>query len=113
MNLVRGRAEGDRIELASGASLVVPDAGTGDALAVVHPRSVSVHREVPEGSPRNVTRGLVDSIERFGDRVRVRVNGPIPLIAEITPAAVTDLGLVAGTEVWMAVKATDITVFPA
>jgi molybdate transport system ATP-binding protein len=113
VNLVRGRAAGDRIELPSGASLIVPDAGTGDALAVVHPRSVSVHREAPEGSPRNVTQGHVDSIERFGDRVRVRVNGPLPLIAEITPAAVADLGLAEGTEVWMAVKATDITVFPA
>jgi molybdopterin-binding protein len=37
----------------------------------------------------------------------------VPLIAEITPAAVRDLGLVEGTEVWMAIKATDITVFPA
>ena len=60
-----------------------------------------------------MTRGRVESIELLGDRVRVRVAGPVPLIAEITPAAVRDLGLDEGTEVWMAVKATDITVFPA
>jgi molybdate transport system ATP-binding protein len=113
VNLLRGRAAGDHIELPSGASLVVPGVGTGEALAVVHPRSVSVHRQEPEGSPRNVTRGRVESIELLGERVRVRIAGPVPLIAEITPAAVRDLGLVEGTEAWMAIKATDITVFPA
>jgi molybdate transport system ATP-binding protein len=113
VNLLRGLGAGDHIELPSGAALVVPGAGSGDALAVVHPRSVSVHRHEPEGSPRNVTRGRVDSIELLGERVRVRVEGPVPLIAEITPAAVRELGLAEGTEVWMSVKATDITVFPA
>lgn len=112
VNLLRGRGAGDHIELPSGASLVVPGAGTGDALAVVHPRSVSLHRQEPEGSPRNVSRGRVDSIELLGERVRVRVAGPVPVIAEITPAAVRELGLDEGAEVWTAIKATDITVFP-
>ncbi len=91
----------------------MPGAGSGDALAVIHPRSVSLHRTEPSGSPRNVTAGHVQSIELLGDRVRVRVGGPVPLIAEITPAAVDELGLVEGTQVWTAVKATDITVYPA
>ncbi len=112
VNLLRGRGAGDRIELPSGATLVVPGAGIVNALAVVHPRSVSVHRNEPEGSPRNVTRGPVESIELLGERVRIRVGGPVPLIAEITPAAVRELGLIAGAEVWLAIKATDITVFP-
>ncbi|MGZ4688174.1 MAG: ABC transporter ATP-binding protein [Acidimicrobiia bacterium] len=113
VNLLHGRAHGDHVELPSGASLVVPGAGTGEALAVIHPRSVSVHREEPGGSPRNVAAGHVDSIELLGDRVRVRIDGPVPLIAEITPSALHDLGIAAGTQVWMAVKATDIVVYPA
>jgi len=113
VNLLRGQAADGRIQLPSGGSLVVPDAGRGDALAVVHPRSVSVHRQEPEGSPRNVIRGRVDSIELLGERVRVRVDGAVPLVAEITPDAVRELGLDDGVEVWLAVKATDVTVFPA
>jgi molybdopterin-binding protein len=35
------------------------------------------------------------------------------LIAEITPDALRDLELVEGMPVWTAVKATDVTVFPA
>jgi molybdate transport system ATP-binding protein len=113
MNLLRGIACGDHIDLPSGGAIVVPGAGIGDALAVIHPRSVSLHRTEPGGSPRNVTAGHVDNIELLGDRVRVRVGGPVPLIAEITPAAVHELGLVEGTAVWTAVKATDVTVYPA
>jgi molybdate transport system ATP-binding protein len=43
----------------------------------------------------------------------VRVKGPVPLVAEVTRASVQELGLAAGTEVWMAVKATEVSVYPA
>ena len=112
VNLLRGRAAGDRIELAAGGTLVVSGAGTGDVLAVVHPHSVSLHTEPPSGSPRNVAAGRVTGIELLGDRVRVRVDGPVPLVAEITPGALAELGLVDGSPVHTAIKATDITVFP-
>ena len=56
-------------------------------LAVIHPRAVALHRDQPEGSPRNVARGTVESIELLGERTRVRVDGAVPLIAEITPDA--------------------------
>lgn len=113
VNLLRGVARGDHIELPGGATMVVPGAGTGAALAVIHPRSVALHREVPTGSPRNVAPGTVASVELLGDRVRIRVEGSVPLVAEVTPAAVSELGLVEGTRVWTAVKATEVTVFPA
>jgi molybdate transport system ATP-binding protein len=112
VNLLAGTARGERVELPSGATIVVPDAGTGDVLAVIHPRAVAVHRHPPEGSPRNVSAGKVESVERLGDRIRIRVAGAVPLIAEITPAALHELGIAEGTEVWTAVKATEITVFP-
>jgi molybdate transport system ATP-binding protein len=113
VNLLAGTAHGDHVVLASGARLVVPDAGTGAALAVVHPRAVSLHREPPSGSPRNVSRGIVGHVELLGDRARVRVDGDIPFVAEVTASSLHELGLAEGTPVWTAVKATEITVFPA
>jgi molybdate transport system ATP-binding protein len=113
VNLLRGTGRGDHIELPNGATVVVPGAGTGEALAVIHPRSVALHRQLPSGSPRNVAAGHVESIELLGDRVRVRVDGAVPLIAEVTPAALHDLDLREGTPVWTAFKATDVAVFPA
>lgn len=111
VNLFRGRAGGSRIDLPDGA-LVVAGAPDGDVFAVIHPRAVSLHRDRPGGSPRNVVAGRVRAVDRVGDRVRVEVDGSPRLVAEITPAALSELGLGEGAPVWASVKATEITVFP-
>jgi len=113
VNLLRGRAYGDHVALPAEASLAAVDAGSGDVFAVVHPRAVALYRSRPDGTPRNVWRGQVDSVDLEGERVRVRVVGPVPLVAEVTRAAVLELGLIAGASVWMAVKATEVSVYPA
>ncbi|MGV9883233.1 ABC transporter permease [Streptomyces sp. NPDC003006] len=100
--------------LAGQGRLVVADppaAGTR-ALAVIAPEAVSVHRERPEGSPRNVWRGTVREITTAGSRLRVLIAfGEAPdLVAEITPQAAVELGLVDGAEVWTSVKATEVSV---
>ena len=113
VNLLRGRALNGHIELSGGASVSASDAGEGEVFAVIHPRAVALYLTRPAGTPRNVWRGEVESIDRHGDRVRVRVRGPVTLVAEVTPAAVRDLSLVAGAVVWVAVKATEVVVYPA
>jgi molybdate transport system ATP-binding protein len=81
--------------------------------AAVHPHAVALHRRVPEGTPRNVLAGTADTIDVAGDRVRVRVAGPVPIVAEVTPAAASELRLADGGPVWASVKATEVTVYPA
>jgi molybdate transport system ATP-binding protein len=113
VNLLRGHAHRDHIELLGGAQLAAPDAGEGDVFAVIHPRSISLHLSRPEGTPRNVWQGRAEDIDLQGERARVRVKGRVSLVAEVTRAAVRELNLAPGTEVWMAVKATEVSVFPA
>ncbi len=113
VNLLRGTGRAGHLVLDGGATLVVPDATTGDVLAVVHPRSVSLFRDRPAGTPRNVWPGTITSVDDEGDRVRVDVAGSIPIVAEVTPAAVDDLALAPGAEVWVSVKATEIAAYPA
>jgi molybdate transport system ATP-binding protein len=113
VNLYRGRAEGNRIRIAGDRELVTAGDAHGDVFAVVPPRAVALHRREPEGTPRNVWPGTVDHLDVEGERVRVIVAGPVPVTAEVTPAAVTELGLTAGAPVWASVKATEITVYPA
>jgi len=115
LNLFRGRAADGVIALSSGHELVAVDDDhcSGEVFAVVHPRSVALYRERPVGSPRNVWPGRADSIEVAGDRVRVEIAGPVPLVAEVTPAAVTALRLDDGGPVWASVKATEVVVYPA
>jgi molybdate transport system ATP-binding protein len=115
VNLLRGRA-GDgtaSVTVEGGSSLVVADPPEGDVLLVVHPRAIVLHARRPEGTARNVWPTVVEGLDRAGDRVRVTVGAPLPMVAEVTQAAVHELGLGAGVPVWMAVKATEITVFPA
>jgi molybdate transport system ATP-binding protein len=113
VNLFHGEAAGTAVRLDSGEVLTVADDHHGAVLAVVAPRAVVLHRTEPAGTARNVWSGTVSGMERFGDRVRVRVVGPVPIVAEITPAAVTALELRDGDAVWAAVKATEIDVSPA
>ena len=44
----------------------------------------------------------------LGEHVRVRLSGELDLVAEVTPAAVAELGLIEGAAVWASVKATDV-----
>jgi molybdate transport system ATP-binding protein len=113
VNLFRGIAAGTRVDVADGQSLVVADPEQGDVFAMVRPTAVALYRTIPDGSPRNVWHGAVQSIDLLGDRVRVRVGGALPLVAEVTPAAVRDLELDEGVEVWASVKATEVIVYAA
>ncbi|MGH3625586.1 MAG: TOBE domain-containing protein, partial [Sciscionella sp.] len=92
----------------------------GDAaVAVFSPSAVAVHTKEPIGSPRNVFPATVAGVEPHGDVVRIRSAAPLgrpdwigSLAADITPAAVADLGVEPGVEVWLAVKSTEVAVHP-
>jgi molybdate transport system ATP-binding protein len=85
----------------------------GPALAVIQPQAVALYLQRPEGSPRNVWAVTVADIDRQADRVRVRLTGEVPLVAEITPAALDALVLRPGDQLWATVKATEIVAYPA
>jgi len=97
----------------AGAQLVVAHTEDGPVHVTFHPRAVSVFRERPTGSPRNVWSAPIVSVEPALDRVRLQVGGAIPVVAEITPRAAAELKLAEGGDVWVAVKATEITVSKA
>ncbi|WP_030196231.1 ABC transporter permease [Streptomyces sp. NRRL S-87] len=108
-----GKAAGGGLALAGGGRLVMADAvaeGT-EALAIIAPEAVSVHRDRPAGSPRNVWPGTVREITSVGSRLRVLITSDDApdLVAEITPQAAADLALAEGADVWTSVKATEVT----
>ena len=113
VNLFRGHAVGGVVHLDGGGELVAADAPTGYVFSVVHPHAVALYRHRPEGTPRNAWRSRVQAVELVGDRARVEIEGPVPLVAEVTPAAVDELHLAAGGEVWATVKATEVNVYDA
>lgn len=112
-NLVRGTVADGLLTTDTGAVLVVA-AEPGPVFAVIRPQAITLSLDLDATtSARNVLAGVVGDIDRLGDRARVGVDGPVAVVAEITTAAVDALGLRPGDTVYAAVKATDITTYPA
>jgi molybdate transport system ATP-binding protein len=114
VNLLQGTAVAGGLEVGDVTIAVAGAVGlVGPTFAVVHPHAVTLSRDEPNTSARNAWRGEVAAVDLERDRARVRVLGPVELVAEVTVAAVADLGLVPGAPVWASVKATEIDLFPA
>jgi molybdate transport system ATP-binding protein len=111
-NLYRGTATGTQLDI-DGTMLTIADPATGSVFATIPPRAVALHANPPGGSPRNHWEAEIAHLELVGDRLRVHTRGPIDMVAEVTPAAVAELGLHESATVWIAVKATEIDVYPA
>lgn len=113
LNLHRGTSSGTTVTLTGGGTARTADDVTGRVLVAFAPSAVALHREPPHGSPRNVWRGRVTALDRHGTSVRVHLDGEVPLHADVTPAAVAELALGPGVEVWAAVKASEVRAYPA
>lgn len=109
-----GQSTATGLQLPHGVRIVaadpLPDEGR-DALAIVSPEAVSLHRDQPSGSPRNVWPGRVREITAVGSRLRVLITSDQApdLVAEITPAAAAELALADGVPLWTSVKATEVS----
>ena len=73
----------------------------------------SEHRAGTDGTPRNLWRTRIGSLEHHGDHIRATLDAPLPAAADITAAAVADLSLTEGSRVWASVKATETHAYPA
>jgi molybdate transport system ATP-binding protein len=112
VNLLAGRSSGDLVQLGSGALVAVVDAPIGDVFATIDPNAIALHRTAPEGTPRNVWKLEVADVDLEESRARVRMTGPLTLVAEITRAAATELQLEAKGSVWASAKATQVHTYP-
>jgi molybdate transport system ATP-binding protein len=89
---------------------VLPD---GHRLMSFSPSLVTVSLTEPSGSARHRWPGKVTSLAPHGDAVRLLVSGEHELLADVTPAAVAELELVPGREVWLSVKETAVRSYAA
>ena len=85
----------------------------GDRFLSFSPSAVTVSPTRPEGSARHRWPGSVTSLAPHGDAVRLLVSGEHELLADVTPAAVADLGLAPGRDVWLSVKETAVRSYSA
>ncbi len=92
------------------AALGADSPGADSAAAVVfRPGAVVVGLERPrQASPRNVWSATVTRIDAGSSGVRLHTSGSPEVVAELTPAAVAQLGIRVGSLVWLSVKATEV-----
>ena len=113
LNILHGTWHDDRVQTPDGTTVhgMVdgPDPDDGDtAVAVFSPSAVSLFREPPGGSPRNMLEARITEIEPHGGRVRVRAG---ELSADVTPQAVAELDLSPGRHIIFSVKATEVAIY--
>jgi len=83
----------------------------GGVLVAFFPSEVTISPERPLGSARNVFRSQVKEIIHMGDKVRVSLNGALPMCAEISAEALKELRLGEGDTVYASLKATAIRTY--
>ncbi len=85
----------------------------GPALAVVHPRAVTLLTEEASAatSARNVLEGKIVAVEVLGDRARIALATTPGLVAEVTLESVEALALEEGRTAWASIKSTQIDVY--
>jgi molybdate transport system ATP-binding protein len=84
------------------------------AVAVFPPSAISVYRDKPNGSPRNVVEVVVAELDSRGPTIRIRAeeqpDGAPGLAADVTAEAATDLRLTLGDRMYFVVKSQQVSV---
>jgi molybdate transport system ATP-binding protein len=113
LNLYHGRANGSQVMLIGGGSFIVADHGQhGDVLVAVRPSAIVVSTERPQhASARNAWPAKITGLTLLADRVRLDLDGQPSALVDVTPAAVAELSLDPGSQVWLTVKATDLEIY--
>lgn len=120
VNLISGVVlEPGLLETSWGARVSgIGDVTTGSAaVALFAPAAVSVHLEPPHGSPRNVLAATITEMDLNGNSVHIRgadqPDGSTGIAADITAAAVADLDLALGQDIFFVAKAQEVQLLPA
>jgi molybdate transport system ATP-binding protein len=113
LNLYPGHADGSAVALTAGGTFTVPDHRQhGDVFVAVRPSSIVVSTRQPAAlSARNAWPARITGLTLLSDRVRLDLHGQPPALVDVTPAAVAELSLDPGRQVWLTVKATDLEVY--
>ncbi|AFR51047.1 sulfate/molybdate ABC transporter ATP-binding protein [Gordonia sp. KTR9] len=104
-------ADGRRVVGSVGDGPVDVPAPGASVAATFSPRAVAVYLDAPHGSPRTVLPATVRDVVPRGDHavISTDVGGQV-VAAEVTWAAIADLGLAAGLAVHLVIKASEVRI---
>ena len=114
LNLYAGRVDGDQVTLPRGGGFAVPDHGEHGPGAGRRTPVVGAGEQPP---PRRGERagtagpGAWSACRCSPTGCALDIEASPPVLVDVTPASVAELGLAPGSEVWLSVKATDLDVY--
>jgi molybdate transport system ATP-binding protein len=113
LNLYAGQADGAQVKLAGGGAFVIAGQGQhGDVLVAVRPSAILISTQHPRpSSARNTWPAKITGLTLLADRVRLDLAGQPSALVDVTPAAVAELSLSPGDQVWLTVKATELEIY--
>ena len=83
----------------------------GGVLVAFFPSDVTISTERPSGSARNVFQSQIKEIIHLGDKVRLSLNGAMPMCAEISADTREEMSIGEGDTVYASLKATAIRTY--
>ena len=117
--MIGGRSDTDGVrhsdgQLIQGVSKTPTGAGE-PAIAVFSPTAVVIFTDEPHSSARNIITVTITELEPRDEQVRVRAatRDGVSFSADVTAQTITDLDLYPGRNVYYAIKATAVTIYPA
>ena len=114
-NLFKGRVVGRIGELAEidvgGARIYALTKRSGEVSVAVRPESIIVTLEPVKTSARNLLKGVIREISEKPPLVSLKVEAGVEFTVYVTRNAAEDLNLKEGKSVYLAFKASDVTVF--
>ena len=95
------------VALDGGGEILSTDVSSGPVGVAIFPWEVTIHSlgTAPAGSAMNRLEVTVSSVTAVGNRVRIGLRSPQPLVAEVTGESVERLGLAPGVEAVATFKA--------
>ena len=111
LNLLRGEAHGDLVELSGGGSLRLAHLAAGGVRVVVRPEDVVLATDQPSPPHENMFAAKVTDIERRAGRVRVHIDPPA-LVAELPAVDADRLGLALDAAVFATIDPAALRVTP-
>lgn len=118
LNLIPVRSERGIVEVEGprGRSVTIAHTaavGDGANWVAIRPSAISLWPDRPDGSPQNVWRLTITSIElATRDAVRIGLTGDVDLVAAVHTFTLASKSWAVGDRLWATVKTTDVEVYP-
>ena len=99
------------VDIGNGVNVEVIDQRRGEASIFVNPQDIILSKNIIQSSARNIFKGKITEITDLNSLVKLKVDVCVLFTVQITKRSFNEMGLNLGSDVYVAFKASSVTVF--